>query len=162
MTDDFSIRTELRCGDLGRIIALHGELYESHEGFGLRFEAFVGRTVAEYVLDNDSAGRIWQVERGGDLLGCAAVVLRPGHVGQVRWVVLEPSLRGRGIGKDLVEKALDYCRDQGCTKVILETTDGLPESQTLYESLGFEVTSNAVAELWDGPRPLIFMQLDLA
>lgn len=162
MSDELSIRTELRCGDLGRIIALHGKVYESHDGFGLRFEAFVGRTIAEYVLDNDSRGRIWLVERGDALLGCAAVVLRPGDVGQIRWVVLVPSLRGRGLGKDLVEKALTYCREKDCKKVVLETTDGLPESQTLYESFGFEVTSNTNVELWDGPRPLIFMQLDLA
>lgn len=162
MEDDISIRTELRCGDIGRIVALHGESYEPLDGFGMRFEAFVARTIAEFILDNDAHGQVWLVERGERLLGCAAVVLRENQVGQIRWVVLAPSLRGRGIGKDLVEKTLAYCRDQGCRKVVLETTDGLPESQTLYEVFGFRVSSNTVAKLWDRPRQLIHMQLDLA
>ena len=47
------IRDELRCGDLGRIITLHGVAYEPMVGFGLRFEAYVAKTIAEYVLDNE-------------------------------------------------------------------------------------------------------------
>ena len=57
---------------------------------------------------------------------------------------------------------LDYARDQKSKAVILETTNGLPESQALYEKLGFQVTSNSIEELWDGKRPLICMRLDLA
>ena len=44
--DDISVRKELRGGDLGRVIALHGECYDMLPGFGLPFEAFVARTVA--------------------------------------------------------------------------------------------------------------------
>ena len=69
--------------------------------------------------------------------------------------------RGIGLGKDLVNRALDYARDSGCSNIFLQTTDGLPESQQLYEKLGFEVTSNVREELWDGVRPLIQMELGL-
>jgi len=54
------------------------------------------------------------------------------------------------------------CRAAVCSSVFLETTDGLPESQALYEKLGFTVTTSAVEKLWDGPRPLIVMAMDLA
>lgn len=161
MSDELSIRTELRSGDLGRIITLHGETYEPLGGFGLRFEAFVGQTIAEYFLVNGARGRIWLVECGDKLVGCGAAALRDDRVGQIRWVVLDPSLRGRGIGKDLIEKTIGYCREQHCRKIILETTDGLPASQSIYEDFGFEVSSHTSEELWDGPRPLICMQLDL-
>ena len=161
MSDDISIRSDLRPGDLGRVISLHGEVYDPMGGYGLRFEAFVGRTIAEFILDNDGRGRIWLAERGECLVGCAAIALREGARGQLRWVVVEPSERGRGLGKQLVASAMHYCREQGCESVFLETTDGLPESQTLYERLGFEVTSDTVDELWDGPAPLIIMEMDL-
>ncbi len=161
MSDSISIRTDLVAGDLGRIISLHGRVYEPLGGYGQRFEAFVGRTIAEFVFENDSRGQVWLVEKDGELLGCAAAVLRDANIGQIRWVVLDPSLRGQGIGKDLVRKALDYCRDQDCITAVLETTDGLRASQTLYESFGFVVTSESVEELWDGPRPLIHMRLEL-
>ncbi len=161
MSDELSIRHDLRCGDLGRIVSLHGEAYEPLGGYGLRFEAFVGQTIAEFILQNDSKGRIWLAERSGNLVGCAAIVLRKNHVGQLRWIVVAPNERGNGLGKDLVARALAYCRDQGCRSVHLETTDGLPVSEKMYEKLGFRVTSNTVEELWDGKRPLILMQLDL-
>ena len=162
MTDEIRIRHELRPGDLGRIITLHGEVYEPLGSYGLEFEAYVGRTIAEFILENDARGQIWLAERGDRLVGCTAIALRDGKQGQLRWVVVEPSERGRGIGKRLVNSALDYCRENACVSVFLETTDGLPESQTLYEKLGFAVISETVEELWNGPRPLIIMEMDLA
>ncbi len=161
MPNDLSIRHELRCGDLGRIVSLHGEAYEPLGGYGLRFEAYVGQTIANFVLGDDTNGRIWLAERSGVLVGCAAIVLRENDIGQLRWVVVDPAERGHGLGKDLVARALNYCRDRGCRSVILETTNGLPESEKMYEKLGFCITSNTVAELWDGERPLILMQLQL-
>ena len=162
MNEQLAVRTTLRAGDLGRIIELHGSVYNTLDGFGLRFEAFVGRTIAEFVLDNNANGQIWLAERDGHLVGCTAIALREDGRGQLRWVVVDPSERGHGLGKQLVNAALQYSREQGCGSVFLETTDGLNESQTLYERLGFSVTSDATADLWDGPRPLIVMEMQLA
>jgi GNAT superfamily N-acetyltransferase len=162
MSDEITIRHDLQPGDLGRIIGLHGKLYDDLPGFGLKFEAFVAQTLAEYILEANGDGRIWQVERDGRLIGCTAIVLRDNDVGQLRWVLLDPSARGTGLGKRLVNTALQYCRDNCCVSVVLETTDGLPESQTLYESLGFEVTSEEPAELWDDTRLLIKMALRIS
>lgn len=159
MASETSIRHDLRPGDLGSVIALHGRCYDILPGYGLKFEAYVARTVAEYVLDAGARGRIWLAERDGALVGCAAIVLRAGRRGQLRWVLVDPAVRGIGLGRDLVDLALDYCRSQNCHEVFLETTDGLPESEALYASLGFEVESCEPAELWDGVRPFIVMRL---
>ena len=162
MPGEITLRHELRPGDLGRITSLHGETYAPLGEYGLRFEAYVGQTIAEFVLNNNARGRIWLVEQAGDLVGCAAIVLRGEGVAQLRWVVVAPSARGQGLGSKLMSHTLDYARDQKSKAVILETTNGLPESQALYEKLGFQVTSNSIEELWDGKRPLICMRLDLA
>ena len=87
--------------------------------------------------------------------------MREENRGQLRWVLVDQSTRGIGLGKRLVNTAIQYCRDNGCKKVFLETTDGLPESQALYMALGFEIVSNRAEELWDGIRPLIHMQLQI-
>lgn len=162
MSADISIRHELHCGDLGRIVSLHGEAYEPLGGYGLRFEAYVAQTIAEYVLDNDARGRIWLAEQDARLIGCTAVALRDDNSAQIRWVVVDPAARGAGLGNKLVSRALDYCEAEARDSIYLFTTDGLAESQSLYEKLGFSITSNETEELWDGPRPLIRMQLDLA
>ena len=62
------LRHELRPGDLGRLIALHGEVYSQWPGYGLEFEAFVARTVAEYGLDNGFNGRIWLLEADQEII----------------------------------------------------------------------------------------------
>lgn len=162
MNEQLLVRTKLRAGDLGRIIELHGSVYDTLDGFGLRFEAFVGRTIAEFILDDRANGQIWLAERGDRLVGCTAIALREDGRGQLRWVLVDPSERGHGLGKQLVNAALEYSREQDCGSVFLETTDGLNESQTLYESLGFTETSDTTEDLWDGPRPLIIMELPLA
>ena len=161
MTELITIRDELRPGDLGRVIELHGTAYDHLPGFGRQFEAFVARTIAEFVLDNDSRGRLWLAERGDTLVGCTAIVLRENRIAQLRWVLVDASARGLGLGGELVGLALDYSREQGCEAVMLETTDGLPESQALYEKLGFRITHHGSEELWDSVRPLIKMRLDL-
>ncbi len=161
MPNDIAIRTDIRCGDLGRIIELHGTAYEKLPGFGLRFEAFVARTIAEYVLDNASKGRVWLAERGDRLVGCTAIALRDDGLAQLRWVLVDDSARGLGLGGRLVDEALAYCRRQGCRRVFLETTDGLPESSALYDKLGFSVIADDTIEMWDGPRPRIHMELGL-
>jgi GNAT superfamily N-acetyltransferase len=159
---DIQIRHELRCGDLGRIVTLHGVVYEPLGGFGLSFEAFVAKTIAEYVLDNESRGRVWLAERDNDLVGCVAIAEREQNTGQLRWVLVDPAMRGYGLGRKLVALALNHCVERGMTSVCLETTDGLPESMQLYEMLGFEIRSTETADLWDGPRELIKMILQLS
>jgi len=161
LADTISVRDELRAGDLGSIVALHGTCYQALPGFGLAFEAYVARTVAEYILDAGAKGRIWIAERDGRLVGCTAIVLRDEDRGQLRWVLVDQSARGLGLGKRLVNNALQFCRENGCKEVFLETTDGLPESQALYDALGFEIVSHESEVLWDGVRPLIHMKLEL-
>ncbi len=162
MNDDIQIRHELRCGDLGRIISLHGVAYEPLGGYGLRFEAFVGETIAEYLLHSGARGRIWLAERGKELVGCTAIVFRGPGVAQLRWVIVDPSARGQGLGSELMKRSLAYVKENNVDTVILETTDGLAESQAMYEKMGFEVTSETNENLWDGVRPLICMRLKLA
>ena len=164
MTASVAIRTELRPGDLGRLIALHGTAYiEDAVHFGLPFEAFVARTVAEFVLDNNAQGRIWLAERGSELVACAAMVEREKEgrpFGQLRWVLADPSVRGTGLGKKLVIAAVEHARAQGWTGVYLETTEGLDASMGIYRQLGFAEISRETERLWRGETAVITMALD--
>ncbi len=74
---------------------------------------------------------------------------------------MDPGARGIGLGRKLVEAALEYCRESGFTSVYLETTVGLPESMALYRKLGFENEAEETVELWDGMGSIITMRLDM-
>lgn len=160
--DDITIRSRLRPGDLGRLIALHGMGYADLPGFGPRFEAFVARTVADFGLENDLDGRIWLAEHEDQLLGCTAIARRGQYLGQLRWVLVAPAARGLGLGRELLDRAMTYCRDEGFERVYLETTDGLEISSRMYEKRGFVTTSTERIELWEGVRPLIRMEKALS
>lgn len=158
------LRDRLEPGDLGRLIALHGEVYSDWPGFGLEFEAFVARTIAEYGLDNGFDGRIWLLERdddGRELVGCSAIARRGEGLAQLRWILLKKDYWGSGLGLRLVQTALEWARSSGADRVYLETTDGLEASSTLYRRLGFRETRNEVVEMWAGRRPLIRMEMAL-
>lgn len=162
MTDTIAIRSDLRPGDLGRLIALHGTAYEGEAGhFGLMFEAYVARTVAEFMIDNGGKGRVFLAERGGDLVGTAAMVAREEARGQLRWVLTDPSTRGSGLGRRLVEATIEYARAEGWREVFLETTVGLDASRALYDRLGFVETARTRQKLWSGEADHIVMTLAL-
>jgi N-acetylglutamate synthase-like GNAT family acetyltransferase len=105
---------------------------------------------------------VWLAERDGRLVGCTAVALRAERIGQLRWVLVEHAARGIGLGRRLVETAIRYSSECGCRSLYLETTDGLPESQALYEKLGFQLVSSEPQVLWEDERPLIRMEKRLA
>ncbi|MEM9169353.1 MAG: GNAT family N-acetyltransferase [Pseudomonadota bacterium] len=164
--DDIRIRYDIRPGDLGRLVSLHGTVYEDEDGhFGSMFEAYVARTVADFVIDDAGRGRVWFAEAGETLLATTALILRgdgSDRCGQLRWIVAAPAARGRGLGGRLVRGAIDYAREAGCARVYLETTPGLDASMALYEKLGFVETDRTTAPLWTGDNIVLTLTKSLA
>jgi ribosomal protein S18 acetylase RimI-like enzyme len=60
------------------------------------------------------------------------------HEAHVRMVGVEPSARGRGIGKMLMEACIREARAAGKTLITLHTTPWMKAAQRMYESMGFE------------------------
>src|SRR5262245_57962092 len=69
-----TLRTELRAGDVGMIIYLHGVIYAAERGFDATFEAYVAEPLAEFVRAGNPRERLWIAERAGRIVGCVAIV----------------------------------------------------------------------------------------
>ena len=67
---------------------------------------------------------------------------------QLRWLLLDPDVRGQGLGRRLVEEALDFCRRAEYSSVFLWTVNTLPVSAMLYRAMGFKETEELTHELW--------------
>ncbi len=67
---------------------------------------------------------------------------------QLRWFLIDPEIRGMGIGRYLLMDALSFCRDEGFARAFLMTIDVHTEAAALYRSVGFELTEEHPAELW--------------
>lgn len=55
---------------------------------------------------------------------------------------LSPAARGKGLGKELLQRCLDAARQMGYTQVYLETMPELKVAVPMYERAGFTYLSN--------------------
>lgn len=59
---------------------------------------------------------------------------------QIEGVRIDAAHRDRGIGRQLVQWAIERASERGCHMVQLTTNKGRPEALRFYESLGFTAT----------------------
>jgi ribosomal protein S18 acetylase RimI-like enzyme len=64
--------------------------------------------------------------------------------GYIWGVYVEPAFRNQGIGKALTQLSIDYLRDMGCTRAVLNAS---PSGKPVYERLGFQAHNAMVLEL---------------
>ena len=152
MTDGrVSVRYALRPGDLGRVVEQHGRLYAAEYGFDRRFEAYVAEGVAEFGCAAPSARqRLWLAELDERLLGSIAILDRGDAVAQLRWFLLDPTARGQGLGRLLVQQSVAFCRAAGFRSVYLWTVSLLETAAYIYREAGFVLTEEGASALW-GP-----------
>ena len=131
-TNEITIRHEFKPGDAGRLIELHGLLYAREYRFDHTFEAYVAKPLAEFILKGSSREKIWLVECDGLLAGSIAIVEHSKSEAQLRWFLLGPDLRGKGLGSALMENAVAFCREQGYEKVFLWTVSSLVIAAKVY------------------------------
>lgn len=143
-----TIRHDLRPGDIGYLIYLHGILYAQEHNFDCTFEPYVAGPMAEFVKSRTDRERLWIVEKDGQIVGSVAIVKFSEEQAQLRWLLLHPDARGHGIGKTLVEEALQFCRDCGYSSVFLWTVSALGVAARLYQSVGFCLTEEKTHEIW--------------
>lgn len=143
------LRHDLRPGDLGNVLALHGVLYAAEYGFNHIFESYVAETLAEFArAPRPDRDRLWVAERDGHLVGSIAIVGREGGAAQLRWLLVAPDARGHGLGRRLIGEALAFCRAAGYSSVYLWTVSALTEAAHLYSAIGFQKTEALPPSFW--------------
>jgi RimJ/RimL family protein N-acetyltransferase len=127
---------------------LRTELTEAVEAFFRRVPDSDHNSFAEDVFEpglvqgwlSDERGRRQVALEDGQVVGYLAVLPLVGwsaHVGSVR-VVVDPAVRGRGIGRTLSRAGLVTGLELGLSKLVVEVVaDALP-AVAMFEALGFE------------------------
>ncbi|MFL5871089.1 MAG: GNAT family N-acetyltransferase [Solirubrobacterales bacterium] len=158
-----TIRRELRPGDLGAIVAHHGRMYLDQYGLDSTFEGHVAASVAgagtrPFPRENEG---IWIVERDGEHAGSIGLTDEGGGLAMLRWVVLDPELRGCGLGRRLVEEVLDFAEAAGYERVALETFGDLTAAAHIYRSNGFELQWEQTGPRW-GREQITYQRYSLS
>ena len=95
-------------------------------------------TVRSWARGSSAAGR-WVAVEDGVVVGYVAVRPLPGwsdHVGEVRLVVA-PSARGTGLGRELARRALVEAVSAGLSKLVVEVVAEQGAALALFTDLGF-------------------------
>ena len=149
-----------RPGDMGWVVQRHGELYWQEYHYDERFEALVAEIVAEFIQNLDPTHEhCWIAEKGGERVGCIFLVNKSASVAKLRLLLVEPTARGLGIGKRLVEECVGFARAAGYKKILLWTQSELSAARGIYKAAGFERVAeerhdswsrkNLIAETWE-------------
>lgn len=145
------IHTGYSPGVIGRVAELHGRYYADHFGFGSFFEARVAADAGDFFRNyNADRDAFWAIFEGNQIIGSVAVDgSRTKERGaQLRWFIVEESAQGRGVGKLLLNNAIQFCRQKGYHRIYLETFLGLDVARYLYEQAGFQLVDEHPGTQW--------------
>lgn len=140
-----------RPGCIGDIASLHARFYAANWGFGAYFEKKVATELAEFAGALPAVGKaLWlAMERDRVLASLAIDGNESGNAGvaHLRWFIVDDSLRGTGIGRQLMTNAMQFV-DASYAETYLWTFKGLDAARHLYESFGFQLAQAFEGDQW--------------
>jgi len=99
-------------------------------------------------IDEDVAANsegLFIAEANGLVLGYISTMIdREAGKGRIPNLAVTPGARGQGLGRALIEYALDYFRSEKLEYAVIETMESNPIGQTLYPETGFQEIARQV------------------
>jgi len=115
---------------IGRVYAEYGFLWDPVVevpdlfDFGAHYEA--------------PAGAFFVVRDGGVVVGSVGVARLDAVTVEIHRLYLDAALRGRGIGRALMQAAIGWCRQHGLVRVTLWSDTRFDAAHRLYSAMGFQ------------------------
>ena len=128
--------------DIGWIIHRHGVLYAEEYGWDESLEAMAAEIAAAFVKSFDPKRELcWVAERDGEVVGSVFVMRDTDETAKLRLLYVERAARGLGIGRRLVDEAIQFARAKWYRMLTLWTNDVLISARRIYEAAGFKLVA---------------------
>jgi RimJ/RimL family protein N-acetyltransferase len=85
-------------------------------------------------------GAFWVIRHEGRVVGSVGVERLPAGAAELHRLYLDADLRGRRLGRTLVEAVLAWCRAEGIGHLVLWSDTRFDRAHALYERMGFRRT----------------------
>ena len=148
---DIEIAAGYLPGLIGRVVELHALYYARNWHFTAFFEARVATEMRQFITRYDpSRDATWSalVDRTIDASITIDGIDAAGQGAHLRWFIASERVRGQGLGRRLLERAMEFCRERDYRRIYLETFDGLEPARHLYQAFGFELIESRLGEQW--------------
>ena len=130
----------LQIGDIGWITHRQALLYAAEHGLDETFEALAAEIQASFVRTFDPKWECcWVVERDDTVVGSVFLVRGSADVARLRLLYVEPSARGLGIGRRLVNECVNFARRKGYRTLTLWTNSILVSACRIYQAAGLQL-----------------------
>jgi GNAT superfamily N-acetyltransferase len=138
-------------GVVGRVTEMHAAYYHRDWGFDASFEIQVATELCAFVasLDPHRDG-LWSAVCDSRAVGSIAIDGREARTSgaRLRWFLVLPEFQGSGIGTQLIQTAVGFCRQRGYPRIFLWTFQGLAAARKLYEKSGFILSETHDVAQW--------------
>ena len=108
-------------------------------------------------------GRLLLVEVDGQIAGIISLRKIRDDSGEIKRMFVRPKFRGKKLGNLMIEEVIEVAKENGYSKLYLDTAQYMSSAVTLYKKFGFEEIEPypeciVPKELWE---KLIFMKKEL-
>lgn len=129
-----------RSEDAEYIINSHYRIYAKEYNYDVSFRDFIAKNMDDFVQRSDSSKEhIWILEMDDEPKGSIGIFKVNESVAQLRFFLIDPKLRGTGFGRQLVQKAIDFCKIKHYKTILLWTNSDLKAARHLYGKCGFQL-----------------------
>jgi GNAT superfamily N-acetyltransferase len=113
----------------------------------------VATELAAFLTRLDTAtDRIWLALSGKEVVG--SIVVDGGEPAarqlgaHIRLFIVDDRFQGQGVGRDLMQRAVDFCDGAGYRRSYLTTFEGLDDARRLYEGFGYTLVEAQRDRTW--------------
>ncbi|WDL87304.1 helix-turn-helix domain-containing GNAT family N-acetyltransferase [Priestia aryabhattai] len=128
-----SVRSYYTSDDINNMIEQQWLFYNQVYKWDNSFLSYLQETF------NADIERIWIAEINREFAGCIGLVNDGNKVGQLRWFLVNPSFHKKGIGSQLINSLVQYCKELDYARLFLWTVSDMVTARLLYEKFGFKI-----------------------